>query len=128
MNLDSVIPIGDGNGPSLNPLVPHVEHNYAPTDWPAATLTEVRPKYRNPLAPGAACWLLSEPYLGASVVVLGVEAGRPDFLYGWESDEHGVIKETNVHGEVFLPGLIGVWSAGTPHDTALARIGYRAVR
>lgn len=70
MNQDGVIEIrGDGGRRSLDPLVPHIEHDYGPADWPTARLTEASPQCREPLAPGASV-------LGAQRAVYGCNGDR----------------------------------------------------
>lgn len=131
------------DGVSIDPLVPHREHDRPREDWPTATLMELRPTAHPALildAAAARCWQLSEPYLGATTLVVGSTGkcydNQPDQrLHAWAASDHGHVAGAEVGSHrtgsgrnMFLADLRGTWPPGTTDDELFDTIGYTTFR
>lgn len=133
------------DGTTIDPLVPHREHDRPREDWPTATLMELRPSAHPSLildTTAARWWMLSEPYLEAVALVVGVGGrfhnGHPDLrVHAWAASERGEVVGCEIGTgrhpagsgrNLFLDDLRGSWPPGTADDALFESIGYRTVR
>lgn len=131
------------DGVTIDPLVPHREHDRPRENWPTATLMELRPTAHPNLildAAAARCWRLSEPYMGANTLVVGTTGryydGQPDpRVHAWAASDQGDVAGAEIGSRppgsgrnMFLDDLRGIWAAATTDDELFDSIGYLTVR